>query len=333
MGDHELAARGDVGAILQSIAAELDRDPVIKSAHTRRGYWRYLTTFETWRDGRPLTRGLVGEYLAQRQRAGKSPATINRALAAIRWWARRVAELARDQPLPEEPPARERWLAQRAEIVEQAGRVAEIKDVKGTRPPKGRDVAEGEIRALLEVCRADPTAAGVRDGALIALACATGLRRSELAGLRLEDLQRLGAEEVELGIQGKGDKPRQVSVANGAYLWLADWLALRGTEPGPLFYAINRGGAIQRGHGVSDEALAQMLAKRRQAAGVQALTWHDFRRSFAGDLLDNGFDLATVQQLMGHASPVTTANYDRRDKTTRRKAIRSLHVPYWGRSS
>jgi site-specific recombinase XerD len=82
---------------------------------------------------------------------------------------------------------------------------------------------------------------------------------------------------------------------------------------------------------VSDEALAQMLEKRRQAAGLSPLSWHDFRRTFAGELLDLGTDLATVQKLMGHSSPVTTAAYDRRDENTRRKAVRGLHVPYMRR--
>lgn len=164
------------------------------------------------------------------------------------------------------------------------------------------------------------------------------MRRSELAGLALSDYASIGEEEGELTIAGKGDKVRRVAVYNGAWQRLADWLELRGGEPGPLFLAINKGGRIQtspsregRSHGVSDEALAQMLEKRRQAAGLQSLRWHDFRRTFAGELLDLGTDLATVQKLMGHASPVTTAAYDRRDENTRRKAVRGLHVPYMGR--
>ena len=131
-----------------------------------------------------------------------------------------------------------------------------------------------------------------------------------------------------LSVWGKGDKPRVVYVFNGAAFYLADWLALRGDADGPLFCAINKGGVIQAGHGVSDEALAQMLEKRREQAGVQSLTWHDFRRSFAGNLLDNGNDLVTVQKLMGHSSPTTTANYDRAATKVKRKASRSLHVPY-----
>ena len=56
--------------------------------------------------------------------------------------------------------------------------------------------------------------------------------------------------------------------------------------------------------------------------------WHDARRTLAGELLDHGADLATVQKILGHASPVTTAAYDRRPEETRRKALRGLHLPY-----
>ena len=115
----------------------------------------------------------------------------------------------------------------------------------------------------------------------------------------------------------------------------ADWLALREPTPGeetagggPLWYAIRKGGHVQVGRGVSDEALAQMLAKRAEEAGVHDLSWHDFRRTFAGNLLDAGVDLVTVQKLMGHASPATTSGYDRRGEEVKRKAVRNLHVPY-----
>ena len=120
---------------------------------------------------------------------------------------------------------------------------------------------------------------------------------------------------------------RVVYLYDGAAAYLLDWLKLRGPGEGPLFLAVNKGGGILVGHGVSDEALAQMLEKRRVQAGLRRLTWHDFRRTFAGNLLDNGNDLVTVQKLMGHASPTTTAAYDRRGEEVKRRASRSLHVP------
>lgn len=308
---------------LQRIAAELESDPRLRSLHTKRGYLRDLLNFETWRAGRPLSKLLVESYAAELQRAGKSPNTINRTLAAIRWYARRLADHAQDRPARDD---KER--AERAEIVAQAERVAGVKDVRGERTPKGRHISTGEVKALLTACVSDPSPAGARDAAIIALAWSTGARRSELAGLAWSNFIPTGEGEGDLRIWGKGDKPRVVYVFNGAASYLADWLALRGDAEGPLFYAINKGGVIDAGHGPSDEALAQMLQKRREQAGVAPLSWHDFRRTFAGNLLDNGNDLVTVQKLMGHSSPTTTANYDRRGDEVKRRASKSLHIPY-----
>jgi integrase len=111
-------------------------------------------------------------------------------------------------------------------------------------------------------------------------------------------------------------------------LALADWLVIRGEEPGPLFVAINKGESLQPGHRLSVQALHKTLLKRAKEAEGEKLTWHDFRRTFAGNLLDAGIDLATVQVLMGHSSPLTTSIYDRRGERVRRKAVQKLFVPY-----
>jgi site-specific recombinase XerD len=76
-----------------------------------------------------------------------------------------------------------------------------------------------------------------------------------------------------------------------------------------------------------------ILASSYHPNQVKPLTWHDFRRSFAGNLLDNGHDLVTVQKLMGHVSPTTTSNYDRRGEEAKRRASRSLHVPHHRRTN
>lgn len=305
---------------LGRITAELAREPRVKSPHTQRGYRADLAAFETWRADRPLTEPLVEAYIAHLQAAGRAPGTINRALAAIRWWARRLGELAFEDPgLP---------LAARREVVAQAARVAAVADVRGPRQPRGRQISPGELAALLRVCVADPTPAGARDAALIALAWATGARRGELADLAFSSYIPDGPEAGDLIIHGKGRQTRMVSVNNGAASYLADWLALRDDADGPLFYAVNKGGVIQAGHGISAEALAQMLEKRRTQAGVQLLTWHDFRCSLAGKLLGSGEDLVTVQKLMGHASPATTSNYGQWGEEVKPKAREVLHVPY-----
>lgn len=326
---------------LTTIARELQRDPKLKSENTRRGYRHDLGQFEAWRAGRPMTKLLVEAYTAELQSDRKSPNTINRTLAALRWWARRLSDLAiEDLSLTREA---------RADISAQALRVAEIEDVTGQRLKKGREITDGELAALMTTCAADESAAGARDAALIALAWSTGMRRSELAGLLLADVKWTGDDEADITIRGKADKERKEFIYNGAASALADWLALRGKWAGPLFVSINKSGkvgrgdrltgvkglreAVSKGAGLSDEALAKMLSKRAAQAGITTpMTWHDFRRSFAGNLLDNGHDLVTVQKLMGHSSPVTTSNYDRRPDEAQRRAVRSLHVPYQRRA-
>lgn len=307
----------------QTVAVDLENDPRLRSLHTKRGYLRDLLDFETWRDHRPWSKLLVEAYAAELQRVGKSPNSVNRALAAIRWHARRLADKLADRPV-----ATDAERIARAEIIAQVERIASIRDLRGETEPAGRHIRTGEVKALLEACVSDPTPAGIRDAAIIAVAWSTGARRSELAELKLSDFQRTSDDDGDLRIFGKGNKVRTAYIYNGAASYLHDWLTLRGEVDGPLFYAVAKGGAIRVGHGLSDEALAQMLEKRRAEAGVKHLSWHDFRRTFAGNLLDNGNDLVTVQKLMGHSSPTTTANYDRRDDEVKRRASRSLHVPY-----
>ena len=304
---------------------ELRRDPRLKSEHTRRGYIADLAAFEVWRAARSSTKLLVEQYLAELQEAGLAATTINRKLAAIRWYARRVADLAQD--------AKGLDRKHLAAMITQAERIASVGDVKGTRPQKGRHISSGELGALMAACENDPTPAGSRDATLIALAWSCGLRRDELGSLTLADwAPGQSATDGDLTIHGKGDQARTAFIYNGAYSALVDWLQLRGSDPGPLFCAILKSGRLittQRLHG---ESMRKILDKRLDQAGIkQTTTWHDFRRSFAGNLLDGGTDLVTVQKLMGHSSPTTTANYDRRGVEVQRKAVKTLHVPYKGR--
>ncbi len=68
--------------------------------------------------------------------------------------------------------------------------------------------------------------------------------------------------------------------------------------------------------------------ERGLQARIPAPAPHDLRRTWIGDLLDLGVDLATVQKMAGHASASTTAGYDRRDRGPQYRAAALLHVPY-----
>lgn len=211
-----------------------------------------------------------------------------------------------------------------AEDYQRAIDLKPIKGVKASQAETGRHLDSGEIKGLIDAC-CDGTKSGVRDAAIIAVGYGCGLRRSEIAKLAIADYD---PDKQSLRIvAGKGNKDRVVYLPPGTSEWVSDWLAVRGDEPGPLFYSSRRGDHIER-KGITDQAIYDILATRATSAGVKRFTPHDLRRTFAGDMLDAGEDLSTVQKVMGHSNADTTAGYDRRDSRTRKKAASKIHVPY-----
>jgi site-specific recombinase XerD len=206
-------------------------------------------------------------------------------------------------------------------------RIKDVKAVTGSRLLAGREVTAGERQALLEACGRDRRPVGRRDGAILALAYGGGLRRAELAGLTLAGVVEEEGEIVALRLVGKRNKERRVYLDRGSAAWLRGWLRVRGDLPGPLFWRGKKGGRVSANRPLSPQAIGDIIQRRAQQAGVAHLTPHDFRRTFAGDLLDNGIDISTVAGLMGHASVSTTARYDRRGEKARRRAVQTLHVP------
>jgi site-specific recombinase XerD len=156
---------------------------------------------------------------------------------------------------------------------------------------------------------------------LLAILRGAGLRRAEVVKLELRDLEPApGALTVR---QGKGDKDRLVYLSDGALSFVNPWLKERGDEPGAILCPIRKGGEIEY-RAMSAQSVLLILQKRADEAGIDAFSPHDFRRTFCSDLLDAGVDIVTVQKLAGHASPVTTAKYDRRGEETKRKAVQKL---------
>ena len=207
-------------------------------------------------------------------------------------------------------------------------RAGQIKAIKGNSLPAGRALTQGELDALFRDCGEDATPAGVRDCAMLALMRVGGLRRAEVCTLDLADYTPATGALV---VKGKRNKKRIVYVTNGAAGWLTDWLKIRGLNAGPLFVPVLKSGKVLYGDRLSPQAVFKMLGKRADGAGIENVSPHDFRRTFAGDLLDAGADISTVQKLMGHANIATTVRYDRRDEKTKQKATELLHVPYWKR--
>jgi site-specific recombinase XerD len=207
---------------------------------------------------------------------------------------------------------------------------ADVKAIKGFKARtelRGRALKEDELMALALACRADKTAAGVRDAALMAVAYGAGLRRFEIAALSVADWD---PSEQSLKIKhGKGDKTRTVYLSDSSRRCLDKWLALR-PEAGPaspLFCPVNKGGRIVEKR-MTDQAIYNMLEKRRLQAGIKAFSPHDMRRSFISDLLDSGADISAVAGLAGHSSVTTTQKYDRRGERAKRAAALKLKSPF-----
>lgn len=204
-------------------------------------------------------------------------------------------------------------------------RASDIEPVKGTTLPAGRQISAGELRALFDVCADEPGAIGSRDAALLAILYGGGLRRSEAVSLDLADYN---TETGALSIRhGKGNKARISYVTNGAADAIAVWINIRGTEPGPLLLPVLKSGKLMLRRPTA-QTVFDVLRRRGVEAGLADFSPHDMRRSFVSELLDRGADISTVQKLAGHASVTTTARYDRRGESTKRKAVELIHVPF-----
>ena len=202
-------------------------------------------------------------------------------------------------------------------------KAVDIPNVKGTGKLRGRALSTSEIECLIKSCHEPNNTLGLRDAAVIAILRCGGIRRQEIVKLNLEDLD-LATGELTIG-QGKGNKYRLVYLTNEAIVMIKDWLNVRGNRPGALICPVNKGGNINQRHFATDgDGIYKLVKARAIMAGVKHFSPHDFRRTFCSDLLENGEDVFTVQELAGHTSPVTTAKYDLRGESRKRRAVKGL---------
>ena len=200
-------------------------------------------------------------------------------------------------------------------------KATDLPSIKVSNRLRGRALTKTEITSIIEVCTSDESSIGVRDAALIAILRGTGLRRAEVVKLKLTNFNlETGAVEVR---KGKGGQDRTVYLPETAIPFVARWLKVRGKKPGALLCPIRKGGELEYRH-LSSTAVLLVVQKRAKQAGVTTFSPHDFRRTFCSDLLDAGVDIVTVQKLAGHASPTTTAKYDRRGEETKKNAVQNL---------
>jgi integrase/recombinase XerD len=180
-------------------------------------------------------------------------------------------------------------------------------------PPPGRRLPKAltveEVEALISAAGFDATPLAWRDAALLELLYATGARISEAVALDLDDVPAAGAPS-SVRLHGKGGKDRVVPVGRMATAALDAYrvrgrptLAIRG-QGSPAVFLNARGGRLSR-----QSAWLVLRATAEKAGISRDISPHTLRHSFATHLLDGGADVRTVQELLGHASVVTTQIY------------------------
>ena len=206
------------------------------------------------------------------------------------------------------------------ERVVQANPAEQLEAPRNWRPlPKV--LAPAEVEALL-AAPDRTTSRGIRDAALLETLYATGLRVSELLGLRLVDLH---LDAGYLRCIGKGDKERIVPLGEQADLTIQRYLArgrpdLAGERRGDLLFLNRRGGPLTR------QGFWKIVKAYGVAAGVQtSISPHVLRHSFATHLLENGADLRSVQVMLGHADISTTQIYTHVNRERLRRLYRDFH--------
>ncbi|WP_336966939.1 site-specific tyrosine recombinase XerD [Brevundimonas aurantiaca] len=175
--------------------------------------------------------------------------------------------------------------------------------------PLPRSLSRDEIDRLLAAAAARDAAAGLRLVALVELAYASGLRVSELLGLKVEAVRR---DPAYLIVRGKGGKERLAPLNPAARTALKAWLTARDARRKPetpdspwLFPSSGRSGHL------TPRRFAQLLDEAAVAAGLDParVSPHVLRHAFATHLLEGGADLRVVQTLLGHADIATTQIY------------------------
>ena len=168
--------------------------------------------------------------------------------------------------------------------------------------------------------------AGLRDKAIMEMLFSTGLRVSELCRL---DRDQVNIERKEFGVIGKGQRARVVFISDRCALWLERYLSKRLDQFKPLFirYAGNQEPIINgEKMRLTSRSVQRILDKyvRKARLPVKA-TPHVLRHSFATDLLMNGADLRSVQELLGHKNVATTQIYTHVTNAQLRDVHKAFH--------
>jgi len=251
--------------------------------HSLESYRRDLDRLQSWaeRCGKQiseLARADLRKWIASLSREGLAPASIARAVSATRGFFK---FLMLDGHIKSHP----------AEDLDTPQRFSYL--------PKF--LTEDEINRLLSAPDVS-TEEGIRDRAVLEIMYATGLRVSELIGLKQNDIDLLAGLVV---CHGKGNKERRVPLGKSAIHWLQQYAAVKagyGKASSPNVF-------LHRGRPFTRQLAWSMIKRHAENVGIKNVSPHTLRHSFATHLLQHGADSRSVQALLGHSDISTTQIY------------------------
>lgn len=271
------------------------------SLNTRKAYQRDLRRFLKFLGEQGLG-GIeqlqprnIEDFLYDAKRAGLAVTSVLRALAAVRMFCR---YLVLQRVLPND--------------------VSETIDSPKTWRTLPAVIDDPAARELMAAPQDDTDGLALRDRAIITLLYASGMRASELSGLKISDVNfNLGVARV----LGKGSKERIVPVAQAALTAVREYLdRLRPTLTQDISLAILF--LSRSGQPLAREDVFRIVRKYVVRAGLRGnVTPHTLRHGFATQLLSHGADLRSVQEMLGHADIATTQIYTHVDASR----LKSIH--------
>lgn len=287
----------------------LAADIKAKSANTLRAYASDWNQFQGWCDKRqleslPARPEAVATYLAALAMAGRADSTVTRHAAAIAWRHRQEG-LA--------PPQ------QRDERMVIADTLAGIHREQRARPSARKAaITATQLSAMINKATGEGSRA-IRDCAILALGLAAALRRSELIVLQLDDVEfeqrglKLTLRHSKTDQDGEGQViavPADKVLAPVARL--RAWLAVRGSQPGSLFYQIDPQGRMTE-EAMSDRSIARLIQKYAALAGLdpQSVAGHSLRAGFLTEASRSGATIAKMQEVSRHKKVEVLLGYVR----------------------
>ncbi|MBQ4861131.1 site-specific tyrosine recombinase XerD [Pseudoalteromonas sp. MMG013] len=184
-----------------------------------------------------------------------------------------------------------------------------------------KTLTELEVEALLDAPEVDEPL-GLRDKAMLELLYATGLRVTELVGLRIE---QVNLRQAVVLVRGKGGKERLVPMGEEALHWIEQFLKLG--RPQMIKHATDFVFPSKRGVGMTRQTFWHRIKHYAILANVTSpLSPHTLRHAFATHLLNHGADLRVVQMMLGHSDLSTTQIYTH-VASERLKSLHQQHHP------